>query len=152
MIRQQMRKMARNVIIFGIGLILFSMVFLRSPNYYYQEVGGRLIPVDPNVLSSISQAQNYQGAPPYGANPYGANPHANTYYGGGQPYNPYPPNQMGYQGYTQVTANPYTPPDSNYYSRPQHSPSFPRSQGDSIYNPRMQSNYVNRSGNAPSDM
>ncbi len=115
-----------------------------------------MIPVDPNQAVAInfgsqgSFNHGNQGGSPYGS-PYGGGyPQGGVPYGGGQPYNSYPSNQ-GYQ-YTQVTANPYTPPNSNYYNPSQNSPTFQRNYGDNTYNPRMQSNYINRTGSAPADL
>lgn len=81
-----------------------------------------MISIDPNTAAALNYGnQRY----PHGGGGY---PQGGVPYGGGKPFNPYPSNQ----GYTQVatnqpTANPYTPPSSNYYyNPPQRSPSFQR--------------------------
>lgn len=148
MIRQQMRKMARKAILFGMGLVVFSMIFMRSPNRFYNEVGGNLVPVDPHSVG-IHMGNPYGGSPAQSG--YGGAPAGNYQNRAPQQY----PQNQGYsnQGYTQYSAPPpnqypYTPPIQSYQQAPS---SYPRNQQEAMYNPRMQSNYQNRPATAPSD-
>ena len=151
MIRQRFKAVARAAIIFGLGLFAFSMIFLRTPSQYYQENGGRLVPIDPHQVAAM------QG------NPY--NQHQpNQYYQPQQYNNQYSqPNRGGIYttnqgGYTQVASSPYAPPpNQNFYNQQPvyRPPTYPNNSSENAYNPRgIQSNYSSSSntGSAPRDV